>query len=180
MPKDLNIRKELKQAGELMIKGWGDELIAQGYKFTGRLINSLEAKIIKMPGEWRIDFYVESYGIIRDRGVKGSRIPYTPGQRIAQRSKFIESLLRWVKRKLRLRGRAAKSATFRIAAVQSREGSPTRGSFRFSSNNRRRGWIQAGANRSLKELDFLLERLVGRQVELTVDSLFAESMSLAA
>lgn len=177
----LNIRKELRELGDKMLADWGEELIGQGYNLTGKLIKSLEYKIKKRRGEWRIDFFVESYGLIRDRGVTADKIPFGGRSRVSLgKSKFIQALIRFVRRRLRIGGKKGRRIAFAIANTQSLEGSPTKRSFRFSKNGRRKGWIENGIGRDLKELERLLDKLVGRRVEVLMDSIFEEGSRRAA
>jgi len=179
MGDELNIRKEMRELGDVMLKMWGDELIEQGYNLTGRLIKSLEYKVTRRSGLWRMDFFVERYGLIRDRGVSASRVPYSrPGR--AARSKFIDALVKWVRRRMRIGGKRGRRIAYAVANTMKKEGSPTRGSYRFAKNKRRTGWIEMGVSRNIRELDKLLERLVGRQVEVLVDSIFEDGLRQVA
>jgi len=149
----------LQDVGNFMADALRMEARMQGHRLTGRLERSIEAVIRKKLGEWEIDLLHEKYGTYQNTGIPASSIPYSPGSG-ARSSKFITALIRWVQ----LRGIApgfagAKRIAFAIATVQKREGMPTKGSYRFSNNGRRTGWIDHPASRQAQNIQRKTEKV---------------------
>lgn len=121
------------------------ELAAQGHKASGRGINSVEPDITKADLERLVGvIYANDYLVPVDTGVTASRIPFGGSGR-GNTSKYIQGLLDWVSIiKPSLGDQESLSFVFAIANTQAKEGNPTRGSFIFSSNGRRTGWIESG------------------------------------
>jgi|AACY02.7.fsa_nt_gi hypothetical protein len=150
---------------ELVEKAMGflrDTLIAeykaQGHVLTGKLVDTIDYTITKQFMGYRADMYVQDYALPLETGVSPSRIPYTPGKRTgAGRSKFIEGLIDFFVK----RGRSmtdAKSAAFATATVMKRDGMPTRGSYKYSNNGRRKGAISQVLKDFFGELQEMLSR----------------------
>lgn len=167
---------DLKLVADEALIGWGEELLMQGHKLSGRLIKSLGYEVRKKQGVFSIEFFVENYGLILDRGVKRERIPFSiPGR--AKRSLFIEALIKYVKRRMRIGGERGKRVAFAIARVQKyKDGMPTRGSYRFSKNGRRLGWIEEGFDRKAAELEKLLDKIIGKKIEVLIEGVFSEGV----
>ena len=72
---------------ESLIRFWR----LQGHSLTGKFVRSLDHQVREAVGVTVIDFYMENYGVILDRGVSPSRVPYSPGSG-ARRSQYIEWL----------------------------------------------------------------------------------------
>ena len=123
------------------------ELANQGHRATGRAIESLRHEIVlrnELPVLGHI--LVVDYAAILDKGVRANRISYSPTPRNrGGTSAFIQSLIEWaaiIRPSFSLNER--KGFAFAVATKASREGIPTRGSFAFSSNGRRTGWVKHG------------------------------------
>jgi len=137
------------------------ELKAQGHRLTGNLERSLQYEVEKKLNTITGKIYIAEYGVILDKGVKPSRIPYSKGSG-AKTSEYIAGLTRFFE----LRGldfKEAKGAAFATAYKQkiAREGMPTRNSYTFSSNGRRLDWSrqvtnQGNINDALKLLNLAL------------------------
>ena len=73
-----------------------------------------------------------------DQGVKPSRIPYRSGRGRGGKSKYIQALIAFWRKK----GAAdPKAAAFATAAKHKKEGMPTRNSFKFSRTGKRTEFI---------------------------------------
>ena len=129
------------------------ELAEQGHRATGKGIKSIEPKVTaegldKLVGT----ILANDYLIPVDTGVKAARIPYSPGSG-ARTSKYIQGLIRWVGIiKPSLSTKERKGMAFAVAAKHKREGMPTRGSYSFSSNGRRTGWVKHGIEDNVERL----------------------------
>lgn len=136
----LRMLKDLEKTGK-------DELKAQGHVATGRGLNSIQALITDQSVDRLVGVIMAEDYLIGpvDKGVKRSRIPYTPGRSRARTSLYIQGLINWARTvKPGLSDQERKSFAFAVAAKHKKEGMPTRGSYAFSSNGRRKGWIENG------------------------------------
>lgn len=155
--------------GEYLVLKLGQELRDQGHNLTGALISSLEYKVRATALTVTVDFLSNNYGEYLNAGVPASRIPYTPGgTRRGGSSKYIGALIRYVERRMGLRGREAVGVAFAIARAHKREGMPTRASYRFSRNNRRTGWVDAVLKQESVQVDEMVQDFVGRQLEILI------------
>lgn len=156
-----------KILGDYLILKLGQELKEQGHNLTGDLIASLEYRVRSFAGRMVVEFLSNDYGAYLNTGVPASRIPYTPGgKRRGGKSQYIQGLIRYVERRMGLRGREAVGVAFAIARAHKREGMPTRASFRFSSNQRRTGWVDVILKQEEQEIEGQVRDFVGRELEI--------------
>jgi len=159
-----------KQIGSLIVDELRRQYRLQGHNLTGKLIASIEDKVTLTVTGAKVQVLIVDYGIIINNGTPASRIPYTPGSGRGGTSKYIQGLQNFARLRMGLNAREALSVAFAIAKKQSKEGMPTKGSFRFSKNGKRTGAIED-----------TLEIIDNKIVELTSD--FVEeivTMNLAA
>jgi len=122
---------DFKKVGKLIIASLQKELLGQGHKATGNLINSFEQRVIELPNSIVIEILMDEYGIYVNEGRKtgGKKVP-------------INVLVEWIERKAIASGdKEVKSMAFAIQNTIHKEGIPTKGSFKFSNNGRRKGFI---------------------------------------
>tara|TARA_R100001198_G_C5099091_1_gene132064 strand:+ start:24 stop:515 length:492 start_codon:yes stop_codon:yes gene_type:complete len=122
---------DFKKVGKLIIASLQKELLGQGHKATGNLINSFEQRVIELPNSIVIEILMNEYGIYVNEGRKtgGKKVP-------------ISVLVEWIERKAIASGdKDVKSMAFAIQNTIHKEGIPTKGSFKFSNNGRRKGFI---------------------------------------
>lgn len=145
-----------------------EEIIQQGRDSSGRVIASIEGKIVsKEIGNIIGAILVADYGLIVDSGVDAKDVPFS-GTGGGGRSKYIGALLKWaaiIKPSLSLQER--KSFVFATAYTHKKEGIPSKGSYRFSKNGRRTGWIKYGLEDNIDqfEKDLGLIELVSNSIE---------------
>jgi hypothetical protein len=153
--------------GDYLTAKLGQELRDQGHSLTGDLIASLEYRVRASAGGVAIDFLANQYGEQLNTGVPANRIPYTPrGPRRGGTSKYIQALIRYVERRMGLRGKEATGVAFAIARAHAREGMPTRASYRFSANRRRTGWVDVVLKNNESEIERMVQEFVGAQLEV--------------
>ena len=112
-----------------------EELVRQGHKLTGSLIQSLDTKYKEGKRKDRIDFLMLKYGLYLNYGVKPERIPYTEdGPPRGGKSKYIQGLIEFAMKKFSLDKKAATSVAFAIAKKQKKKGSPLSGKIGFIDN----------------------------------------------
>jgi len=138
------------KVGKLIIASLQKELIEQGHEATGNLVNSFEQRVIEVPNSIVIEILMDEYGIYVNEGRKtgGKKVP-------------INVLVDWIERKAIVNGdKEVKSLAFAIQQTIHKEGIPTKGSFKFSNNGRRKGFIDFVINNELEEVYNELEKQV--------------------
>ena len=139
-----------KQVGKLIIASLQKELIEQGHKATGNLVNSFEQRVIELPNSIVIEILMDEYGIyVNDgRAKKRKKVP-------------ISALVKWIEQRAIASGdKKVKSLAFAIQQTIHKEGMPTKGSFKFSNNGRRKGFIDFVIDNELDEVYKELEQQV--------------------
>ena len=122
---------DFNKVGKLIIASLQKELIQQGHDATGNLINSFEQRVIEVPNSIVLEILMDEYGIYVNEGRKtgGKKVP-------------INVLVDWIERRAIVNGdKEVKSLAFAIQQTINKEGIPTKGSFKFSNNGRRKGFI---------------------------------------
>jgi len=141
---------DYKKVGKLIIASLQKELLGQGHKATGDLINSFEQRVIELPNSIVIEILMNEYGIYVNEGRKtgGKKVP-------------INVLVEWIERKAIASGdKDVKSMAFAIQNTIHKEGIPTKGSFKFSNNGRRKGFIDFVIDNELDQVYNELEQQV--------------------
>jgi len=129
MPILLNdIKENVSKISDMILEEMKKEVLDQGHKDTGKLINSMRYDMIVQSNAIEVTFYYVFYGRFVNDGVKASKVRYP-----------IKILIDWFKRK-GLTGKNATSAAWATRAKHKKEGIPTKKSVRFSSNGRRKGF----------------------------------------
>jgi len=134
-------------AAEEMIEEGIKELIEQGHKDTGRGIDSLVAKVAEN-GKDRLTIIIEGEGYLidLDTGVEPSKVDVSLEAQ--------KRLYPWAKRKLGFSASPSKVRRFVFLVVNKAAfvGYPLPGSYKFSKNGRRTGWIEFGIDAKAKEI----------------------------
>lgn len=142
----------------------------QGHTLTGALEDSIEIRVEAFTGQAIAEFWMNDYGIPLDTGVPSSNIPYNPGSG-AKRSKYIEGLTDFVRKRGIASGRDAVSVAFAIARKHKNEGMPTRGSLSFSRTGKRTGWFSEVLTNKEKETVDAAEKDMQKQFDLYIEDL---------
>lgn len=116
------------------------ELRAQGHDQSGKLVASIETKINETIEGFRGELYMAYYYEFVNNFTPPSRIPFGGRSGRGGKSKYIEGLIDFF---TRLAAQNPISRAFATAWTQKREGRPTKGSYLFSSNGRRTGFLEA-------------------------------------
>ncbi len=112
-----------------------DELIRQGHKLTGALINSLDSKVRETTSGTSFDYLMLVYGRSLNDGIKPANIPYTiGGAPRGGKSKYIEGLINFALKKFTLDKKKATGIAFAIARKQKEKGFPLTGKIGFIDN----------------------------------------------
>lgn len=137
------LKKLTLKALQVFIKAGQKELTDQGHRATGKLIDTMEAKILQEDLDGlRAGIEIEDYGLDLDTGVPANKVP-SPFKDVAKFKKHIEKLRDWSK-KVKPGLDQLERSEFILAVNRKHriEGIPTRASFIYSKNNRRTGWIK--------------------------------------
>jgi hypothetical protein len=112
-----------------------EELLRQGHRLTGALIDSFETKIKETGDSMIIEFLMLNYGLSLNDGIPPERIPYTiGGPKRGGTSKYIQGLIRFARIKFQADERRAKQIAFAIARKQKQKGYPLTGKIGFIDN----------------------------------------------
>ena len=157
---------DFNKVGKLIIASLQKELIEQGHDATGNLINSFEQRVIEVPNSIVIEILMDDYGIYVNEGraKKRKKVP-------------ISALVKWIEQKAIVNGdKKVKSLAFAIQQVIWAEGSPTdgssrkgtKGSFEFTNNGRRKGFIDFVIDNKLDNAINELEEQVFESYDETI------------
>lgn len=149
---------DYKKIAKLIISSLQKELIAQGHQATGNLVNSFEERVIELPDSMVLEILMDDYGTYVNSGRKsgGKKVP-------------INVLVEWIERRGIASGdKEVKNAAFAIQQKIYQEGTPTSGSFRFSNNGRRKGFIDFVIDNELGEAFAELEKEVFEDYDATI------------
>lgn len=109
------------------------ELEEQGHVAFGRLLNSISSNIERNENYTEIQFFALDYGKYVNRQYNANELSYIPLE-----GNFKE----WIKLRFNTSDeKEIKSIYFAIHQKWFSEGKPTKGSYRFSENGDRTGWI---------------------------------------
>ena len=170
----IDVKFLLNEVGEMLVKALADKWILQGHNLSGRLIRSIRSKSEIKAREIILELSGESYGNIVNRGVKPENVPYSRGSG-RRSSKFIEALMRYVKRRGITRNRKKqKQIAFAMANVMKKEGIPTKNSRRFSEDGTRTGAFESVIMENEEQIIRLFERRFGEGIEEIVFDLERE------
>ena len=134
------------------------EIVQQGHKLTGKLLESIEYKIERTGGDFSITYLMEFYGVILDKGVTAARIPFGGQGTGAKTSKYIQGLTRYARFRFNVNAKEALKIAFAIAHKQKKQGMPTKGSYRFSKTGKRTDFV----GDTLRDVDSDIKAILGR------------------
>jgi hypothetical protein len=138
-----------------------DEWIKQGHDMDGTAISKLFHTVEEYGAETIIKIWdgtSRGYMGILDKGVRANKIPYTPGERRADKSEYIKGLIRFFKHPSRggLSDEEAVSAAFATAAKHKKEGMPTQDSRRFSTTGKRIHFVSDATRNIMKQVEQIM------------------------
>lgn len=144
-----------------------DTLAAQGHVLTGKLSDSIMFEVSADGDEIVGQMYVADYGIFVNVGVTADRIPFGGRSGKGGTSQYIQGLISfWEGRGLS--GREAIGAAFATAHVHAREGMPSRGSYRYSSNGERLGFVQDAVESRIARIEKTLSEKFSATLEFEI------------
>jgi len=144
-----------------------DTLAAQGHVLTGNLSDSIMFEVSADGDEIVGQMYVADYGIFVNVGVTAARIPFGGRSGKGGTSQYIQGLISfWEGRGLS--GREAIGAAFATAHVHAREGMPSRGSYKYSSNGERLGFVQDAVESHIARIENTLSEKFSATLEFEI------------
>lgn len=166
-----NIDSDIARVARFLVDTIGENLVRQGHKRTGKLLNSIEFVVVNNFRELGFDIYMEHYGAIVDKGVPANRIPFTIGSG-AKKSKYIDALIRWAKTFTFITShKEAKSFAFAVAMKHKKEGMPTSGSYAFSDTGDRTEFFTGVIEAKELIVEEMLLDIIGREIEIVLDDI---------
>lgn len=152
------LRNNLMLTAEFAANSIRDELAAQGHRASGKTEKAIRTRVTLelSSAVARAEVLVPEHVMILDKGVRASRVPFG-GRSGGRESRYIQKLLEWSRDvKPSMTEKDRKSFVFAIAHTAKKEGHPTRGSFRFSSNGRRTNWSEHAIRRKRGQIKSIL------------------------
>lgn len=144
-----------------------DTLAAQGHVLTGNLSDSIMFEVSADGDEIVGQMYVADYGVFVNVGVTADRIPFGGRSGKGGTSQYIQGLISfWEGRGLS--GREAIGAAFATAHVHAREGMPSRGSYKYSSNGERLGFVQDAVESRIARIEKTLSEKFSATLEFEI------------
>ena len=145
----------IDQISDIAIKAVVDEWIKQGHSLTKKFERTIERKVVESTGKTVLEFYVQDYAVVQNKGVAASRIPYTKGSG-RKTSKYIDGLIKYALQRMTNSRQEAERIAFAIASKHKREGMQTNASKRFSSTGKRKGFIGDGLKKVENKIDIII------------------------
>ncbi len=142
MAEDLVTKALRKIAGKLIL-ALAKELIAQGHKATGSLIESMGSKIVPLASGLELQILMNTYGIFVDSGRRagGRKVP-------------IDALMKWIRTKGLTSGdKEVRSLAFAIQTSIFKEGVPTNSS---RAGGKKTDFIQTALDKVLDDIENIL------------------------
>ena len=136
-----------------------------GKKGSSKLIDSIDYEVKVLANFIVANMELEDYYIFVEKGVRASRIPYQRGSG-KKTSKYIDALVKFFQRKVRLKLKDAKNAAFATANKHKKEGMPSRSSFRFSNDGTRLKFVETTLNKFEEQALEILEKEIGDGYEI--------------
>lgn len=150
--------RRTKEISEMMADAVQKEFVEQGHNASGKTLSSIVGKVNEYSDIIEAIVEMEEHALILNEGVAKSAIPFSGVTGEGGESKYIQGLIdHWLFRGLNQE--EAKSAAFATAYTQLRTGMPTPGSFFYSSNGRRKEFIEFGIESVENQIYKLLEEI---------------------
>jgi len=167
------ISNSLVEVTEKLVREAKEELVRQGHSLTGQLEDSIRYELTQLPNVTQTIVFMANYGKYVDQGVKAANIPFQEGSG-KKSSKYIDGLQRfWI-----LKGLPedeALSAAFATAKKHKKEGMPTRDSYRFSQNGKRKGFFSDTVTDLQDEIE-QLGAIVGEKVRTSITNVIRRTV----
>jgi len=139
-----------------MVDQFRKELKDQGHTATGDTDSKMKYEVKKTTSGYEINFSTTFYGKFLETGTKPHFVP-------------IQDLIDWITVKgLESGEREIKNFAFAIQKKISQEGTPTKGSAKFSKNGRRKEWISFTVKKNTAKINNHLLSIFGSEITATL------------
>lgn len=164
---------ELNQLTQIIIRIVLEKLTIKakekGHVLTNKLIKSFSTQVKKRLQSIVIEFYMEHYGPIQNVGVPADRIPFSGSRRggggSSRKSKFIQGLTRYARKRFGLRGARAVSAAFAMAHKMKKRG------MQISTGGKGTKWIDEALELADQEIFELLDNFARDRFNASITNL---------
>jgi hypothetical protein len=163
----------MEQLGEYSVRQVVEELLNQGHKASGNLIESVQAEFTRRMKVFEIAISYLKYGVYLEKGIKAREYKRGPSR------EEIEGLLNWLryKRLVAQIDNAARSFAFAIAYAHRRDGFPTPNARNFSPNGRTTRFQSIAINNIANEADRLLGEAITEAMNLVIENIVNDTVS---
>lgn len=135
------MKDKLIVLAEFLVDQFKKELEGQDHKASGDLESSLRYEINETGGGFEINFIALNYGRFLETGTTPHYVP-------------IDALIKWIEDKgIAFGDKEIKNMAFAIQKTIAQEGTPTKGSYSFTKNGRKKEWISFVANSSKPRIE---------------------------
>lgn len=154
----MTIQEKVQEGLEFLKQQITYEITSQGHVATGNLIKSIELEVSDLGAEIVGRILLPQYAIYLDKGVSAARIPFGGSTGSGGKSKYLTALINWAKIKHpEFTDRQAKGFAFAVANKAKQEGHPTKGSYAFTQNGRRKEWSRYAIDGNLVKFEQILD-----------------------
>lgn len=155
----------------LLLKKFKKELIEQGHVLNGTLRDSLEMEIEERVGGFTLSFIGLAYGVELNDGVVASEIPSKGSMRYKE---LLSDMAVYARKRFGSIGGVSYIIGRNIIEKWRVEGKPTRNSYRFSKNGRRKGWIDYVLENEKKDIDEIVSEVLNIGIIDLIENEFLE------
>ena len=158
----LNVHRISKEVAAIAVQTMRDNIEKQGHNATGRLSQDIKTTTKFTSDGISIDVLMYLYGAYVNKGVSRERFRFGG-------EAHIDVLIEWAKAKgITVTDGDYKSFAFAVIGAHRKQGIPTKGSYSFSSNGKRLGFVDdAAADTRAAVFDFLNVTDFDFQINLT-------------
>ena len=173
------VQENIKAALEFLRQQIISELRGQGHVATGNLLRSIEIVIEELGEKIVGRILVADYALFLDKGVSADRIPFSGITGRGGKSRYIQALINWIRiKRPSASDNQVKGIAFAIAHKAKQEGHPTRGSYAYAQNNRRKEWTRYAIDDNEEEFEKLLD--LENLMVARIENLISNSIKFAA
>lgn len=137
------LEARLQELGDQFVRELKREFEEQGHSATGTALNSFRADLTSEADNYKISIWGVDYAKYVNGGRRAGSLPP------------VDAIEEWVKIRGIAQGDEARGVAWAIAKAIEKEGIPTQGSYKFSNNGRRKGFIDQITK---EQLDALLQQ----------------------
>jgi len=159
-----NITKGIQLVADFIVEKLRKELDEQGHNDTGTLINSITSVVSRTSTAFKIEISAVGYAKYMETGIGAGNWVN------------VYALAEWVERKGIATGeKEIKSAAFAIRRKIHDEGSPTKGSYKFTANGRRKEFITVVMDENAITIFEMLVDVFAENIEIDITNAISKN-----